>query len=177
MTTLNPAFEKAFERIIGHEGGLSLRANDPGNWTGGKVNVGELKGTKYGISAAAFPKKDIKNLSLLQAKVLYKEEYWDKYKLDLIDSTALKFQMFDYGLNSGMSRMFKAIQGLIGAKETGSMSVQLAEELNRQNARSLSTRLLSQRLNYLVNHPDWSINSGGWTRRQANNLNYLAEDL
>lgn len=177
MTTMNPAFESAFKRIVGHEGVLSMRANDAGNWTGGKVNVGELKGTKYGISAAAFPNVDIKNLTLLQAKELYKAEYWDKHKMDLIDSTALKYQMFDYGINSGMSRMFKAIQSILDKKETGSMSLQLSQDINSMNARSLATLLLSQRLTYLTNHADWKINSAGWTRRQAGNLAYLAEDL
>ena len=38
-------FDEAFRRLIGHEGGYSTDRRDPGNWTGGKVGVGILKGT------------------------------------------------------------------------------------------------------------------------------------
>lgn len=37
-------FDKAFNRLIGHEAGYSNDRRDPGNWTGGKVGIGTLKG-------------------------------------------------------------------------------------------------------------------------------------
>ena len=52
-------FDKAFDIIVGVEGGFSLDPNDPGNWTGGKRGVGELKGTRWGISAKSYPHLDI----------------------------------------------------------------------------------------------------------------------
>ena len=45
------------------EGGYQCDPDDKGNWTGGNVGVGLLKGTKYGISAASFSNVDIKNLT------------------------------------------------------------------------------------------------------------------
>jgi hypothetical protein len=45
-------FDRAFEETIGLEGGFSRNPDDNGNWTGGRRGLGELKGTKYGISAA-----------------------------------------------------------------------------------------------------------------------------
>ena len=56
-------FDEAFERLMGHEGVLSVDPNDPGNWTGRRVNVGVLRGTKFGISAAQYPDEDIPNLT------------------------------------------------------------------------------------------------------------------
>ena len=44
-------FDKVFNRVIGHEGGFQNMHHDRGNWTGGKVGEGELKGTKFGLSA------------------------------------------------------------------------------------------------------------------------------
>ncbi len=43
------------------EGGLSLDPKDPGNWTGGKVGLGKLLGTKYGIAAASHPGLDVRH--------------------------------------------------------------------------------------------------------------------
>jgi len=45
------AFETAFQRTIGHEGGYSNDSRDPG---------GE---TKYGISKRSYPNEDIRELS------------------------------------------------------------------------------------------------------------------
>ena len=41
---------------LAYEGGYSANPKDPGNWTGGKVGVGKLLGTKSGIAAASYPK-------------------------------------------------------------------------------------------------------------------------
>ena len=37
-------YDEAFKITVGHEGGLTLHRQDRGNWTSGKVGVGELKG-------------------------------------------------------------------------------------------------------------------------------------
>ena len=57
-------FERAFEKLIDHEKGLSLDPKDRGNWTTGVIGKGELKGTKYGVSAMSYPHLDIRNLTL-----------------------------------------------------------------------------------------------------------------
>jgi hypothetical protein len=58
------------------ESGYQNVHNDAGNWTGGKVGVGELKGTNFGISAASYPNLDIKNLTRQQANDIYRRDYW-----------------------------------------------------------------------------------------------------
>jgi hypothetical protein len=57
-------FDKAFEFTVGLEGGYSNDPNDPG---------GE---TKYGISKRFNPEVDVKNLTLEQAKDIYRRKYW-----------------------------------------------------------------------------------------------------
>lgn len=58
------------------EGGYSDNPEDHGNWTGGQKGVGELKGTKYGISAASYPQLDIRNLTMAEADAIYFRDYW-----------------------------------------------------------------------------------------------------
>src|SRR5690554_991684 len=71
-----PDFDLAFERLIGHEGKFTDNRADRGNWTTGRVGVGELKGTKFGISAMTYPHLDIKSLTLEQAKDIYLRDFW-----------------------------------------------------------------------------------------------------
>ncbi|MDH1334083.1 hypothetical protein N5D77_07565 [Comamonas thiooxydans] len=68
-------FDKAFDRLIGHEGKFTNNPKDDGNWTGGKQDRGELKGTKFGIAANTYPHLDIKSLTIEQAKAIYREDF------------------------------------------------------------------------------------------------------
>lgn len=83
-------FEKAFEIIVGLEGGYVNDPNDPG------------KETKFGISKRSYPDLDIKNLTLDRAREIYLQDYWKKAGCD-----ALPFQygclVFDCAVNQGVS--------------------------------------------------------------------------
>jgi len=83
-------FDKAFSLIIGAEGGYVNDPRDPG---------GE---TKYGISKKAYPNLDIKNLSLDDAKVIYKRDYWDMIGADDLQAE-LDIAAFDCAVNQGVS--------------------------------------------------------------------------
>jgi len=69
-------FGRCIAFVFESEGGHSTDRSDNGNWTGGKVGVGEFKGTKYGISAAAYKHIDIANLTRQQAELIYRADYW-----------------------------------------------------------------------------------------------------
>jgi lysozyme family protein len=71
-------FDRMFEIVAGHEGCLTAHPADPGNWTDGAVGAGICRGTKFGISAAAYPDLDIANLTLDAAKALYQRDYWQR---------------------------------------------------------------------------------------------------
>src|SRR5260370_26923244 len=93
-------FRKAIETVIAvHEGGFQKRADDPGNWTA----AGELRGTKFGISAHSFPDVDIECLTLNEAEDLYRKawgmfsELEDQRVLTKILDLAVKIQWAGHG--------------------------------------------------------------------------------
>ena len=104
------SFESAFEKTVGLEGGFGADPRDRGNWSSGRIGVGELRGTKYGISAAAYPTLDIKNLTLNHAKDIYLRDYWLPLSLDEVQSEALADEIFDTGVNMGLSTAVKIAQ-------------------------------------------------------------------
>ena len=75
-------FDQAFTALIGNEGNYTLNHKDRGNWTGGMSGAGQLRGTKYGISAASYPAVDIKNLTLEAAKAISREYCFPKFPLE-----------------------------------------------------------------------------------------------
>lgn len=111
-------FDKAFEVLIGHEGGFTNDPKDRGNWTTGVVGKGQLKGTKYGISAMAYPNEDIKNLTLDRAKVIYRADFWDKVLADQLPEV-VRFDLFDVAVNSSVVRAIKFLQRALGVSEDG----------------------------------------------------------
>ena len=104
------SFDSAFEKTVGLEGGYGADPRDRGNWTGRRIGVGELRGTKYGISAAAYPDLDIRNLTLNHAKDIYLLDYWLPISLNKVQSEALADEIFDTGVNMGLSAAVKIAQ-------------------------------------------------------------------
>jgi len=84
-------FELAIKFTLSWEGGYVNDPNDPG---------GE---TKYGISKRQYPNLDIKNLTVDQAKQIYYNDYWKKYKIDKIAAINpyLSIITFDTQVNTG----------------------------------------------------------------------------
>lgn len=95
-------FDEAFKFTVGEEGGFQADYDDPGNWTGGDIGKGELRGTKYGISARAFPMLDIKNIQLEDAKLIFKKKYWDEAGCDRLPYP-LNMIVADNAYHSGVS--------------------------------------------------------------------------
>lgn len=123
LSGVTPAFDGAFIAVVGVEGGYSDDPRDPGNWTGGAVGAGLLRGTKYGISAASFPTLDIAALTRRAAKAIYRQRYWDRVAGDSLPP-AVGLETFDAAVNQGVGFAAHTLQraaatpvdGVIGPK-------------------------------------------------------------
>ena len=105
-------------RTIAHEGGFTNNPKDRGNWTGGKIGVGVLKGTNFGISAMSYPDLDIANLTQAQAVSIYLKDYWEP-GLNLLNSQQAAWKVFDIGVNFGEATGVKVLQTVVNAQVDG----------------------------------------------------------
>ena len=96
-------FDACMPFIFREEGGFTKDPHDPGNWTGGKVGQGVLKGTNFGIAANSHPNLDIAKLTKAEAAKLYRIEYWNACSCDLL-STGVDLVVMDVAVNSGVTR-------------------------------------------------------------------------
>jgi len=156
-------FDEAFRRLIGHEGGYTTDRRDAGNWTGGKVGVGELKGTKYGIAANTYPNLDIK------------KDWWDKLGGNGLHS-AITFQLWDFAINAGKSRAIKELQQVAGVTADGIIGPKTIEAVNGLDLNDVLLSLTAERLKFYTSLGTWSTYGKGWTNRVADNLKYAAQD-
>ena len=168
-------FDEAFKRLIGHEGGYSTDRRDPGNWTGGRVGVGTLKGTKFGLAANTYPNLDIKNLTLSQAKAIYKKDWWDKLGADGMHS-AIVFQLWDFAINAGKSRAIKELQQAVGVPADGVIGPQTLAAVNSHDLNDVILSLTAERLKFYTSLSTFKTYGKGWTNRVADNLKYAAQD-
>ncbi len=121
MTHQTP-FQLALALTLEFEGGFTNDPRDPGNWTGGAVGKGVCKGTKFGISAAAFPTLDVAALTSDDAASIYQALYWAKAQCDLMP-VALAFLVFDAAVNSGVFNAVRFLQQALGFGTSGFINI------------------------------------------------------
>lgn len=153
-----------FAFTIGSEGGYTANPNDPGNWTGGSIGSGTLKGTKYGISAAQYPNVDIQNLTLQGAEELYVPDYWNPIQGDNLP-LPVAMVAFDAAVNSGVGRSIQWLQAAAGAYQDGVLGPNTLAAIQNANVQTLVNEALSQRMLFLSNLSSFSNFGLGWTRR------------
>lgn len=161
-------FDDAFARLLGNEGEYDDSPKDRGNWTGGKIGVGELKGTKYGISAAAFPDLDIKAVTIDQARAIYRARYWSAAGCDSVPE-ALRFELFDLAVNSGPGKAARLLQRAVGAEEDGSIGPQTLMSIHNMPIDKVLRRFDAVRNLNFTEADGWPTYGRGWIRRVALN--------
>lgn len=162
---MSEVFKRSFQLIVGIEGGFSKDPRDRGNWTGGKVNVGKLRGTKYGVSAAAYPELDIENLTLDDACALYFVDYWRPLRADDMPPP-IAFIAFDGAINAGVSASAKFLQRALRVNDDGKIGAQTLGALKTvRDLKPLIAEMLAQRNLHNTNAPTFPTHGLGWSRR------------
>lgn len=168
-------FDSSFDRVISHEGRFQKARSDRGNWTGGVVGQGQLKGTKFGIAAMSYPHLDIENLTIEQAKAIYYEDWWVAFGMERF-RPAMQFQMFDAAINHGMHNATKMLQRAVGSKDDGIIGPNTMTAVKATGLDDLLALFLAERLEFMTDIQTFDEYGRGWARRIANNLRYVAQD-
>ncbi len=146
------------------EGGYSNNPDDPGNWTGGRINVGQLRGTKCGISAASYPTLDIQNLSSEMIKDIYYKDYFSLIHGDKLQ-LPLAMVAFDAAVNAGVKRSIVWLQQSVKLSADGICGKQTLSALISGNTNGISREALARRLDFYMKSKKWDAFGLGWTMR------------
>lgn len=157
-------FITAFNRVIGHEGGYVHDPSDPG---------GE---TKWGISKRSYPNVNIKELTRVQASEIYDKDFWSPLLLDIRRNGALKFQLFDFAVNSGIQTAIRAYQRVLGVADDGHFGPISIEASTKISECDQLLLLSAERLEYMTKLSNWKDHGKGWARRIAQNMRYASQD-
>nr|WP_294547639.1 glycosyl hydrolase 108 family protein [uncultured Rhodopila sp.] len=159
------AFERAFAITIGHEGDAWDRTyGDPGNWTKGAVGCGELKGSKFGISAAVYSDLDIQHLTSDDAKAIYRRDYWARVQGEALPPP-LAILVFDAAVNNGLSRAVRWLQAACEVDEDGVIGPSTLAAVKARRGVDICTEFMALRLTFMAGLPTWRLFGLGWARR------------
>lgn len=154
-------FDEAFARLIGNEGSYVNDPRDPG---------GE---TKFGISKRAYPDVNIASLTVDGAKAIYYRDFWKP----LGDAhPAIRFQVFDFAVNSGIQTAVRKLQKAIGVADDGHWGPVSAAALQAMNVSDVIMLFVAERLDFWRKLSTWPTYGSGWAGRAAANLRYASED-
>jgi lysozyme family protein len=146
-------FDRAFEIVVGHEGGYVNHPADPG---------GE---TKFGISKHAYPSLVISAVTLEDAKAIYYRDYWQRVKCDELPDL-LRYPMFDAAVNSGVERAVRWLQTAVGTTVDGVIGPKTIAAAQTDQDR-LFRKLMAVRLDFMTHLSAWPTFGAGWARRIA----------
>ena len=149
-------FEKSFQEVMLAEGGYVNNPKDPG---------GE---TCYGVSKRAYPNLDIKNLTLDDAKEIYRRDYWDKCGASILPE-GIAVMAADLAYNSGVSRSIKLMQRVCGISETGKLDSKTLAKIESYETTVFMEKYKTVRMNFLKSLSTWSTFGRGWTNRVNKN--------
>lgn len=172
MTSL----QKAWSFIRAEEGGFQNDPADHGNWTGGKVNVGELKGTKYGISAASYPMLDIAGLSEDDAFRIFERDYWNECKCGQLPSP-LALVVADCAFNQGKWAAANLLQEAVGTRQDGIIGPITLNAARTKPLKQTLPKLIAARCDRYAKSKNFDRFGKGWFRRVAACLMTALEPL
>jgi lysozyme family protein len=155
-------YDEALRRLLLHEGGYANHPSDPGGPTNFGITIHDYrKYVKPDASAA-----DVRAMPLDHAKAIYREKYWDALRCDELPA-GLDYAVFDYGVNSGVSRAAKVLHRLLGVPDNGRMSGAVIAAVKARDASELVAAICDERLAFLKSLRTWRVFGAGWGRRVA----------
>jgi lysozyme family protein len=155
-------FDQAFDRLISHEGDYTSGEGDPG---------GE---TKFGICKRSYPALNIKDITIDLAKAIYFRDFWQP--LGDKAHPSIKFQAFDFAVNSGIDTALRKLQQAIGVADDGHFGPISQARLAALPVSDVLLAFLAERLDFYTRLSTWPTFGKGWSRRIAKDLRYAAFD-
>jgi lysozyme family protein len=122
------------------EGGFTMNPEDRGNWTGGEIGVGLLKGTNFGLSAASYPHLNLRDLTPEAADAIYRRDYWQPVSGDELPA-GLDVMVFDQAVNAGVGASVRLLQAALAVAVDGQMGPRTRLAARRADARGVILRL------------------------------------
>jgi lysozyme family protein len=152
-------YAQALKQVLKYEGGYVDHPKDPGGPTNKGVTQAVYDSWR---KSQNMPTQSVRNISDAEVAAIYRNLYWDKIRGDDLPSN-VDFAVFDYAVNSGVSRAAKTLQGVVGVTQDGMIGPATIEATKTYVAMAVTNK----RLAFMQSLSIWSTFGKGWTARIA----------
>lgn len=153
-------YAESLRRVLAHEGGYTDHPSDPGGPTNWGITIHDAR-MHWKRDATS---EDVRAMPRDVAKRIYKSKYWDAMRCDELPP-GVDYAVFDFGVNSGISRSIKFLERIVGVPEDGKADDVLIRTLANMPPKPVVIELCNKRLVFLKGLRTWDVFGRGWGRR------------
>ena len=145
------------QQVLKYEGGYSNHPADPGGATMRGVTQDVYDGWRKAHNQST---QSVKNISNDEIQGIYRQLYWDRIRGDDLPS-GVDLAVFDFAVNSGVSRASKYLQGVVGVPQDGIIGPQTIQATKTYVAMAVTNK----RLSFMQSLSIWPTFGKGWQNR------------
>lgn len=152
-------FAPCLNVTLPHEGGWSDHPDDPGGAT--------MKGVTLAVFRRWYPsatKADLRAISDADVQKIYRVGYWNPVRGEDLPA-GVDLAVFDFGVNSGVSRSSRYLQAVVGAKQDGVVGPATLAAVGARGAADVVKAICGKRLSFVRGLSTWATFGRGWSRR------------
>ena len=152
-------YPQALKQVLKYEGGYVDHPKDPGGPTNKGVTQAVYDNWRKSQNLSI---QSVRAIADSEVAAIYKNLYWDRISGDLLPS-GVDFAVFDFAVNSGVSRAAKMLQSVVGVTQDGQIGPATILATKTYVAMSITNR----RLAFMQSLSIWSTFGKGWSARIA----------
>ena len=152
-------YPQALKQVLKYEGGYVDHPKDPGGPTNKGVTQAVYDNWR---KSQNLPTQSVRAIADSEVAAIYKNLYWDRISGDNLPS-GVDFAVFDFAVNSGVSRAAKMLQSVVGVTQDGQIGPATILATKTYVAMSITNR----RLAFMQSLSIWSTFGKGWSARIA----------
>ena len=157
-------FRNSLALVLAHEGGYVNHPKDPGGATNRGITQAVYDAFRryHGLKP-----QSVRNIADSEVSEIYNKNYWRLVRGDSLPC-GVDYAVFDFAVNSGVSRAVRYLQRLVGVKDDGVLgviSLAAIEEAAKRNEEQLIAQYCANRMAFLRSLSTFPTFGKGWTRR------------
>lgn len=168
-------YKQALSLVLAHEGGFANHPLDPGGATMRGVTQRTYDAFRR---LRGFPLQSVRYISDEEVERVYRDNYWKLVRGDELPA-GLDYALFDFAVNSGVSRAIKFLQaglavGIDGVIGDETLGMAIAKAV--LNEELIINNLCADRMRFVRGLKTFATFGKGWTRRIMGNIDGAQPD-
>jgi len=152
-------YPQALKQVLKYEGGYVDHPKDPGGPTNKGVTQAVYDSWR---KTQNLPTQSVRAIADSEVAAIYKNLYWDRISGDDLPA-GVDFAVFDFAVNSGVSRAAKMLQSVVGVAQDG----QIGPATIQATKAYVAMAVTNKRLAFMQSLSIWSTFGKGWSARIA----------